>query len=61
MEEAPAGETDWIWAWLGIALWTFPQMALGLSGFEMILTVVPRVRGGAADTPEPAECAIRAN
>ena len=52
MEEAPAGETDWIWAWLGIALWSFPQMALGLSGFEMILTVVTRVRGGAADTPE---------
>ena len=24
----------------------FPQMALGLSGFEMILTVVPQVSGG---------------
>ena len=30
------------WAWLGVALWSFPQMALGLSGFEMIMTVVPR-------------------
>jgi hypothetical protein len=25
----------WPWAWLGVALWSFPQMALGLSGFEM--------------------------
>ncbi|HWC90378.1 MAG TPA: hypothetical protein VG433_12005, partial [Pirellulales bacterium] len=31
--------------WLGIALWCFPQMALGLSGFELIMTVAPRVRG----------------
>ena len=36
----------WPWAWLSIALWSFPQMALGLSGFEMILTVVPQVSGG---------------
>ena len=44
----------WLWAWLRIALWSFPQMALGLSGFEMIMTVVPRVSGGAgqeAGTP----------
>ena len=33
----------WLWAWVRIALWSFPQMALGLSGFEMIMTVVPRV------------------
>ena len=38
----------WLWAWLGIALWSFPQMALGLSGFEMIMTVAPQVSGGAA-------------
>src|SRR6185295_14640060 len=34
--------------------WSFPQMALGLSGFEMIMTVVPRVsgrHGRHADTP----------
>jgi hypothetical protein len=34
------------WAWLQIVLWSFPQMALGLSGFEMIMNVVPRVSGG---------------
>ncbi|MBA3482239.1 MAG: amino acid transporter [Pirellulales bacterium] len=39
----------WIWAWLSVALWTFPQMALGLSGLEMIMTVVPGVSGGRGD------------
>ena len=38
--------TRWLWAWLSVALWSFPQMALGLSGFEMIMTVVPQVSGG---------------
>jgi hypothetical protein len=33
-------------AWMSVILWSFPQMALGLSGFEMIMTVVPRVSGG---------------
>ncbi len=37
--------TTWYWSWLSICLWSFPQMALGLSGFEMIMTMVPRVRG----------------
>jgi hypothetical protein len=39
----------WPWAWLQIVLWSFPQMALGLSGFEMIMNVVPRVSGGATE------------
>ena len=49
-----AAPNDWMWAWLSVALWTFPQMALGLSGFEMIMTVVPGVSGGSgeqADNP----------
>ncbi|HEX3725887.1 MAG TPA: hypothetical protein VHV08_06575 [Pirellulales bacterium] len=40
----------WGWSWLSIALWSFPQMALGLSGFEMILTVAPLVRGAPEDS-----------
>jgi hypothetical protein len=36
-----------------IALWSFPQMALGLSGFEMIMTMVPRVRGEERGDPRP--------
>jgi hypothetical protein len=34
------------WSCLRAALWSFPQMALGISGFEMIMTVAPRVSGG---------------
>jgi hypothetical protein len=37
-----------LWACLRAALWSFPQMALGLSGFEMIMTVAPQVSGGPA-------------
>ncbi len=39
-------QRHWLWAWLGAALWSFPQLALGLSGFEMIMTTLPRVSGG---------------
>jgi hypothetical protein len=41
----PATRMGGAWPWLGIVLWSFPQMALGLSGFEMIMTVAPGVRG----------------
>lgn len=34
--------------WLGLALWCFPQIALGLSGFELVMTVAPNVRGSGA-------------
>jgi hypothetical protein len=37
--------SGWLYAWMAAALWSFPQMALGLSGFEMIMTVVPQVSG----------------
>ncbi len=48
--DAPAlSNQSWQWAWLQIVFWSFPQMALGLSGFEMIMNVVPRVSGGAGD------------
>ena len=40
----------------GGARWCFPQMALGLSGFELIMTVVPRVRG-ISDAGEPTMAA----
>ncbi len=47
--DAPHG---WVWAWLGIALWSFPQMALGLSGFEMVMNVVPQIRGAGHGHPD---------
>lgn len=44
---APAQQQrHWLWAWIGAALWSFPQLALGLSGFEMVMTTLPRVSGG---------------
>src|SRR5262249_22666693 len=41
-----ASSNAWAWGWVQVVFWSFPQMALGLSGFEMIMNVVPRVTGG---------------
>jgi len=60
----PAGspgpsQYPWLGAWLSVVLWTFPQMALGLSGFEMIMSVVPGVSGGAGGKAGTAEGRVR--
>jgi hypothetical protein len=55
--DAGAGSTAslaWLWPWVGVMLWSFPQMALGLSGFEMIMTVVPGVSSSGHDPAAPA-------
>jgi hypothetical protein len=44
---------------IGVALVVFPKLALGLSGFETGVAVMPQIRGGADDTPENPRGRIR--
>jgi hypothetical protein len=41
------------------ALWAFPQLALGLSGFELTMTITPLVRGSVNDAPEDSRQRVR--
>ncbi|MFF2848350.1 amino acid transporter [Streptomyces sp. NPDC058001] len=46
-------------AMVGVALLVFPKLALGMSGFETGVAVMPQVRGGATDTYEKPVGRIR--
>ena len=47
------------WAMLGVSLLLFPKLALGLSGFETGVTVMPLIKGDPSDTEEKPEGRIR--
>jgi hypothetical protein len=67
--EDPGLVTDWKdllyeehsspWMMLGVSLLLFPKLALGLSGFETGVAVMPLVKGDSADTYERPEGRIR--
>jgi hypothetical protein len=48
-----------LWSLVAIALLIFPKLALGLSGFETGVAVMPLIRGEPSDNPQKPEVRIR--
>ncbi|MER6912062.1 amino acid transporter [Streptomyces sp. NPDC000594] len=47
------------WVMVGVALLVFPKLALGMSGFETGVAVMPQIKGDPTDTPQRPEGRIR--
>jgi hypothetical protein len=66
---APALVTNWhnmlttqyssVWTMIGISLVVFPKLALGLSGFETGVVVMPQIEGSDTDDPDRPATRIR--
>jgi hypothetical protein len=48
-----------VWAMIGISLVVFPKLALGLSGFETGVVVMPQIKGSDTDDPDRPATRIR--
>jgi hypothetical protein len=57
--QAMTAEHSSPWVMVGVALLVFPKLALGMSGFETGVAVMPQVKGDASDTWEHPRGRIR--
>ncbi|MFI2213284.1 amino acid transporter [Streptomyces sp. NPDC020141] len=57
--DAMTAEHSSPWVMIGVALLVFPKLALGMSGFETGVAVMPQIRGDAGDTYENPAGRIR--
>ncbi|MEO3974620.1 amino acid transporter [Streptomyces sp. CAU 1734] len=57
--DAMTAEHSSPWVMVGVALLVFPKLALGMSGFETGVAVMPQIRGDATDTEERPAGRIR--
>ncbi|WP_069771412.1 APC family permease [Streptomyces sp. LUP30] len=57
--DAVSAEHSSPWIMIGVALLVFPKLALGMSGFETGVAVMPQVKGDPADTYEKPAGRVR--
>jgi hypothetical protein len=58
LADAPVNGHGW-WAAAGVSILLFPRLALGLSGFELSMVIMPLIKSDATDQPSRPEGRIR--